>query len=109
MTKPKTIKIDDTEYVRAADVEVPEVAGDLRIVILQRGWVMVGRLERNGEDCKLHAAAVVRKWGTTNGLPELASNGPLPNTVLDHCTGTVEFHWLTVIATIACDESKWSA
>lgn len=105
MSKPKTIRIDDQEYVRA-DVAV-EHAGDLKIVILQRGWVMVGRLERDGERCKLHDASVVRVWGTTNGLPELAAKGPLPNTKLDKCSGVVEFHELTTIATIACDESAW--
>lgn len=106
MAKPKTIRIDDQEYVRADQAIQHE--GDLKIVILQRGWVMVGRMERSGEECKLHNAAVIRKWGTTNGLPELASFGPLPNTVLDKCAGVVDFHCLTVIAAISCDESKWS-
>lgn len=79
---------------------------DIRIVILQRGWVMVGRYERDGSYCTLRDAKVVRKWGTTRGLGEIAENGPMPETVLDPCP-LVEFHELTVIATIRCAADKW--
>ena len=34
----------------------------IKIVILQRGWCMVGRFERDGSDCKLRDAAVIRQW-----------------------------------------------
>jgi len=83
-----------------------EFIGDVKIVILQRGWVMVGRFEKNGSDCKLHNASVIRSWGTTKGLGELA-NGPTPSTKLDPCGGVVEFHELTVIATISCNPKYW--
>jgi hypothetical protein len=97
----KNVMIDGIEY------EPVEKSGDIRIVILQRGWIMVGRLERNGSDCKLHNAAVLRKWGTTKGLGEIASNGPLSDTILDKTNGLVEFDYLTVVATIICQEEKW--
>jgi hypothetical protein len=80
---------------------------DIRIVILQRGWVFVGRYVQVGEDCALTDAKCVRRWGTTKGLGELAANGPLPNTVLDS-SPDVRFHILTVIATIDCAEDKWA-
>lgn len=80
----------------------------VRIVILQRGWVMVGRYERDGNDCKLHNAQVIRIWGTTRGLGEIALNGPTGETVLDPCNGVVEFHRLTEIANIACCEGQWT-
>ena len=48
--------------------------GDIKIVILQRGWVMIGRFEKNGSECKLHDASVIRNWGTTKGLGESFSN-----------------------------------
>ena len=105
MSKPETITIDDVQYIRA-DIR-PPVAGDVRIVILQRGWVMVGRLERDGSRCILHNASVVRVWGTTKGLPEIANDGPTAKTVLDSCDGDVEFHELTMIAALACREDKW--
>ena len=78
----------------------------IRIVILQRGWVMVGYFSQEGQNCRLDRAAVVRKWGTTHGLPEIAANGPTKETILDK-SPTIRFHELTVIAMIDCEESKW--
>lgn len=109
MDAPTTIKIDDVEYVRKDSVKVnPETTADIRIVILQRGWVMVGYFLQDGEKCWLNNASVIRVWGTSKGLGELAENGPLPNTKLDAC-GTVRFHELTIVATLDCVRSKWEA
>lgn len=105
MSKPKTIKIDEVEYIRAS--EVAEVAGDIKIVVLQRGWAMVGKFERTGSDCKLHNASVIRRWGTTKGLGEIALGGPSKDTKLDKTHGVVGFDYLTVVATIDCEEEKW--
>ncbi len=97
----KRVVIDEVEYLPTkSDVN------DVRIVILQRGWVMVGRFERNGSECKLHDASVIRSWGTTKGLGELAS-GPTSSTKLDKCNGLVEFDYLTVVATISCEGKSW--
>jgi hypothetical protein len=82
------------------------MGSDIRIVILQRGWVFVGRYSKKGNICTLTDAKNVRRWGTKQGLGELAATGPLPNTVLDPA-GTVEFHELTVIGTIACEVDSW--
>lgn len=101
-----SVVIEGKEYVPRDSIREKEYDGEIKIVILQRGWVMIGKFERKGSDCKLHNAAVIRKWGTTNGLPELC-NGKLPGTVLDKCNGTVEFDYLTVIATISVKEEKW--
>lgn len=100
MTK---IIVDGEEYMpSSSNIESP-----IKIVILQRGWAMVGRFERNGSGCKLYDASVIRTWGTTNGLGEIAKDGPTSSTKLDKCNGLVEFDYLTVIATISCNESKW--
>lgn len=80
---------------------------DVKIVILQRGWVMVGRYSKNGSECTLERASVIRVWGTTRGLGEIAGGGPTKKTALDPA-GTVRFHELTVIATIDCEASKWT-
>lgn len=80
---------------------------DIRIVILQRGWVFVGEYSRTGEDCTLENASVVRRWGTTKGLGQLAIEGPTEDTTLDP-TPTVRFHVLTVVATIDCKAEVWS-
>lgn len=82
---------------------------DVRIVVLQRGWVMVGEYSKKGAQCFLDKASVIRRWGTSKGLGEIAAAGPLANTVLDPSGGQVEFNELTVIATLKCAEDKWSA
>src|SRR4051812_25263851 len=81
------------------------VVSDVKIVILQRGWVYIGRWHREGNDCQLENAYCIRSWGTTKGLSELV-HGATSKTVLDKCEGLVEFDWLTVIHTICCDENK---
>lgn len=83
-----------------------EGGSKIKIVILQRGWVMIGRFSQNGAQCVIDDANVVRRWGTSKGLGELASNGPLTSTVLDP-TPQVKFHELTVIQVIDCEDEKW--
>lgn len=97
----KTITVDGIEYAPLT------TTGDIKIVILQRGWILVGKFERKGSDCKMYNASVIRSWGTTKGLGEIAEGGPTSSTKLDPCTGVVEFDYLTVVATIGCNEKKW--
>jgi hypothetical protein len=103
--KINEIVIDGQTYV-PKDSIVRSYEGDIKIVVLQRGWVYIGRFERNGNDCKLHNAYNIRSWGTTKGLPELV-NGATTYTKLDKCEGIVEFDWLTVVHTITVNPSKW--
>jgi hypothetical protein len=104
--KAETISVNGVEYVRKDSVN-ETITGNIKIVILQRGWVMVGYFERNGNECKLSKASVIRSWGTTKGLGEIASNGPTKDTKLDKTHGLVEFDSLTIVASISCEESKW--
>ena len=67
-----------------------------QIVIGERGWVWVGSVSRDGGDYVLRDAAVIRVWGTKNGLGELATKGKQSATVLDPC-GTVRVPELAVI------------
>ena len=103
--KPEMIKIDDTEYVRRD--ACAQATGEIRIVILQRGWVVIGRWQQNGSQCSLSNAAIIRVWGTTRGLGEIALTGPTSKTILDPCP-TLRFHELTVIATMDCVGEKWA-
>ena len=87
--------------------ETRDVNNDIRIVILQRGWVMVGRYKRLDQYCTLDNAYVIRNWGTTKGLGELAEKGPMKDkTILDPCP-QVEFHTLVEVANVKCNVSKW--
>ena len=104
--KINEIVIDGTTYVPKGS-EVKEYDGDIKIVVLQRGWIYIGRFERIGNDCKLHNAYNIRSWGTTKGLPELV-NGATKDTKLDKCEGIVEFDWLTTVHTITVNKNAWS-
>lgn len=101
------LKINGVDYIRKDSIpQQKEFDGDIKIVVLQRGWVYIGRFERTGNDCKLHNAYNIRLWGTTKGLSELV-NGPTKDTKLDNCDGIVEFDWLTVVHTITVNKQKW--
>lgn len=57
---------------------------DVEIVVLPHGWVLIGRLEDDGMgDYVLREAAVIRRWGTTGGLGQLALEGKQSGTELD--------------------------
>lgn len=99
------IVIDGKTYVPKENMPT-QFTGDIKIVVLQRGWIYIGRFERNGNDCKLYNAYNIRTWGTTKGLPELV-NGATSSTKLDKCEGIVEFDWLTVVHTITVNPEKW--
>lgn len=101
MSTPKSITIDGVTYTPESK------SSDIKIVILQRGWVMIGRWSRDGDNCSLDDAHVIRQWGTKKGLGELVG-GPTASTVLDPA-GHVAFHVLTVVATIDAEEAAWAS
>ena len=100
----KSITVDGVVYYSS---KPKQSEGKIKIVILQRGWCMIGRFERKENECKLYDASVIRSWGTTKGLGELAENGATSTTKLDKTNGLVEFDYLTVVATISCNQDKW--
>lgn len=102
-----TIILNGVEYTPVIPAPVIPASSDvdIRIVILQRGWVVVGYYERKNSRCYVRQASVIRNWGTTQGLGELRT-GPTKKTILDPC-GTVEFHELAEIGSILCDAAAW--
>jgi len=106
------MEISEEVLQKIKDVLCPEedckCERDIRIVILQRGWVMVGEyvISEDGIHRSLLKGYNIRNWGTTRGLGEIAMNGPTDKTVLDPVP-EVEFHELTEIASLKCKESKW--
>ena len=98
-TTPDTFEINGITYTRTTSSE-------WRIVIAQRGWVFVGRWTQDGDNITLTDASVIRTWGTTKGLGELALNGPTSKTVLDP-VGTVRLHQLGVVASLDTAVSSW--
>ncbi len=107
-TEIQEVEINGIKYIRKDSIsENKQFKGDIKIVVLQRGWVYIGRFERNGNDCKLHNAYNIRVWGTTKGLCELV-HGATKDTKLDKCEGIVEFDWLTIVHTITVNKAKWN-
>lgn len=98
----ETITLNGIEYAPVTK------QGDIKIMILQRGFVYVGCVTRDGDNVRISSAQNVRQWGTTRGLGELAVNGPTDKTRLDPA-GTVCCHVLGVVAEVSCDQGKWEA
>ena len=79
------------------------------ILVLQSGFVFVGTLKaslddvarNNGSRVELSEAACIRRWGTTNGLGQLALSGPTKDTILDE-SGDVTAPINAVILTMDC-------
>jgi len=88
------------------------VDGEIRIAVLQRGHVLIGRYSQKGEIGRLDNAHVIRRWGTTDGLGELAVKGPLPDsapngpTRLDSCP-PIQFHIREVIFLMEVNPDAW--
>jgi len=61
----------------------------------------------SGDDVFIGNASVIRVWGTTKGLGEMAMGGPTKDTVLDPC-GVVRANKGSVVLYIDCVESKWA-
>lgn len=81
----------------------------LNIVILQRGWVAIGKLsEANAsvDHLKLENAKVIRRWGTSKGIGQLV-DGPTKDTVLDEA-GTMNFHRNQMIFSLETKASLWN-
>lgn len=80
--------------------------GTIKIAILQRGWNVIGKYYEDGDEIVMKSAWVIRRWGTSAGLGELALKGKQSETVLDEA-GTVRFNKLTSIGFFDCDFEKW--
>lgn len=80
----------------------------LQIAVLDRGFVYVGKVSRQGDELIIEDAKNVRRWGTDRGLGQLASEGPQEKTVLDP-TPTITAPLRALIHLIDCEPSKWAA
>ena len=90
---------DTTPITPMACAETPKK----QIVIAQRGWVFLGIVQKSGVNFVIKEASVVRSWGTTKGLGELASKGPIKDkTILDSCPDVI-IHELSIVARINCE------
>ena len=75
-----------------------------KIVVLDRGWVVVGDVTIEGGNVIVDNCQNIRRWGTSRGLGQLAENGPTAETKLDPQPRT-ETNVLCVIQMIDCSEA----
>lgn len=88
-------------------METQEILRGFAIVVVDRGFIYIGDVEHDGTWCVITHAQNIRRWGTSEGLGELANNGPLENTKLDR-VGTVRVPARAVISIIDTEKSKWN-
>lgn len=80
------------------------------IFVMERGFVLVGRPDpeqRDGLFVKLQDCAVIRRWGTTKGLGQLAKEGPQTNTILEPEPSGTEIKATAIYRRIPCNDTKW--
>ncbi len=89
------------------EVETAEDHG-LALVVADRGHVWIGHVVTDGDWAHVKDARAVRRWGTSEGLNELATKGPLTNTRLD-APADLKVSQKALIAIIPCEAAKWAA
>lgn len=72
-----------------------------QIVVMQQGWQVIGFVEEVEGGVVVREASVIRQWGTTAGLGEIACKGATKTTVLDY-TGEVRVPTCAIIMRITC-------
>ena len=101
----KELEINGIKYVRADSVTSKPTKK--QILVLDRGWIVVGDAAKSGDYINISNASVIRRWGTKNGLGELAENGPMAETKIDKCP-PCQVHKLSVVMIMNVNEEKWS-
>lgn len=83
----------------------------IRILVLDRGWVMVARCpEPDGFALWLPVthSRTIRRWGTSEGLGELCS-GPTNSTILDRQVSKINVPVRCILFIIEVEQNKWSS
>ena len=97
------VTIDGRRYIPVED------AGEIKIVVLERGFIYVGRVDEGDPvDITIRGARALIRWGTENHLGELV-NGPLDSNRLgDSCV--VKARWNPqVIHRIEVNQDAWAS
>ena len=79
------------------------------IVVMRERFVLIGVLSQSDDALflLLDNAAVIRNWGTTRGLGQLALQGPQTNTKFDPEGGGLRLNKLEVSRIIPCTAKEW--
>jgi hypothetical protein len=79
------------------------------IMVIEAGNVIVGEYSFADGDkmIRVDGGSVVRRWGTTRGLGELAEHGPLPDTKLDPLNSVAHVSSGSLLFIVDSNKSKW--
>lgn len=80
------------------------------IIVADRAHVFVGNYymsENDEQFIHLTGASIIRRWGTTKGLGQLAKEGPTSNTVLDPMNAPVYLNKDALLFVVDTDKSLW--
>ena len=102
----KEITINNETYIKKSEIAEYQPS-PIQIVVLHRGWIVVGNVSEKDSKTFIQNASVIRRWGTNAGLGELAEKGKLPKTILDKC-GDVSLKTDNVILVMNCNQENWS-
>lgn len=83
------------------ETNTPKASPTQELIVIHRGWVLMGDVEPTDNKLLVTNAAVVRVWGTDAGLGQIALHGPTSRTVLDPC-GKVDVPMHAVLFRIKC-------
>mgnify|MGYP000966428274 CR=1 FL=1 len=77
------------------------------IFVITSGWVLTGYQDSYSptNEISIGEASCIRRWGTTNGLGQLATQGPTDETKLEFC-GSVAINKKHLLFSIKC--TGWS-
>ncbi len=97
----KEIVVDGERFVRACD------SGPTKIVVLNRGFVYVGRVDEEGDPVvTIHGARCIIQWGTDKHLGQLVE-GPLSKTQLG-APCTVQCRVNQIVHMIEVNQDAWT-
>ena len=98
----------DTQTLDAPAAEAKTGIGRV-LVVADRGHVWAAENVTFDDDfARLTNARAVRRWGTSEGLNQLAKQGPLASTRLDAAADLLVSR-RALIAVIPCEAEKWAA
>lgn len=92
--------------MKKASTEKEFGKGRITIIIGESGWCFVAKMELLGKYVRCTGSSVIRVWGTTNGLGQIALHGPTAETKLDKC-GTLRILETKVVAFMDCVQEHW--
>ena len=96
----KRIKVDGVDYEPVSNV------GGVKIVVLDRGFVVVGNVTIENNYVTIRNCHCIRTWGTERGIGQIAMEGPTSQTKLD-AQPTTRVHELQVVQMIDCEATQW--